>query len=83
MGNANTGDKLKNKVFVITGALSKPRSEFEKMIKENGGKVSGSVSSKTTYLLAADGEESSTKYKTAVSLGIEIINEDKFNELIK
>lgn len=83
LGNINTGDKLKNKVFVITGALSKPRSEFEKMIKENGGKVSGSVSSKTTYLLAADGEESSTKYKTAVSLGIEIINEDKFNELIK
>lgn len=83
LGNVNTGDKLKNKVFVITGALSKPRSEFEKMIKENGGKVSGSVSSKTTYLLAADGEESSTKYKTAVSLGIEIINENKFNELIK
>ena len=83
LGNVNVGTKLKDKVIVITGALSKPRLEFEKLIKDNGGKVSGSVSKKTSYLLAADGEESSTKYKTAVSLGIEIINEDKFNELIK
>ena len=83
LGNVNVGTKLKDKVIVITGTLSKPRSEFEKLIKDNGGKVSGSVSKKTSYLLAADGEESSTKYKTAVSLGIEIINEDKFNELIK
>lgn len=72
---------FKDITFVITGELSKPRPDFAEMIKERGGKVSGSVSKKTNYLLA--GEKAGSKLTKAEKLGVKVINEDDFNELIK
>jgi DNA ligase (NAD+) len=71
---------FKDITFVITGELSKPRPDFAEMIKEKGGKVSGSVSKKTNYLLA--GEKAGSKLAKAEKLGVNIINEDDFNKLI-
>ena len=53
------------------------------MIESLGGKVSGSVSKKTDFLLMGDGEEGSSKHKKALSLGTTIINEEDFMNLIK
>lgn len=60
--------------FVITGEFDIPRKDIKAMIEEAGHKVSGSVSSKTSYLLAAPGEENTAKYKKAVSLETPILN---------
>lgn len=60
--------------IVITGSFDIPRKEIEKIIKDAGHKTSGSVSAKTSILLASEGEESSSKYKKAVSLNTKIIN---------
>ena len=54
-----------------------------KVIEDNGGKVSSSVSSKTSYLINNDLESNSTKNKTAKKLNIPIINEQQFKEMIK
>ncbi|MDB0067879.1 NAD-dependent DNA ligase LigA [Akkermansiaceae bacterium] len=68
------------KTFVLTGSLSTPRSEFKKLIEAKGGKVSGSISAKTDYLLAGDGGGS--KRTKAESLKVEIIDEEAFRKLI-
>jgi len=70
---------FKDITFVITGELSKPRPVFAEMIKEKGGKVSGSVSKKTNYLLA--GEKAGSKLTKAEKLGVKVINEEEFNIL--
>ncbi len=77
--------KLKGKTFVITGALSQPREYFKDLIERMGGKVSGSVSTKTDYLLLGENEDNkiSTKESSARSLGVKIINEEEFNKLLK
>lgn len=67
------------KKFVITGTLSKPRPDFQKRILALGGEVSGSVSSKTDYLLA--GDEAGSKLDKARELGITILNEAAFENL--
>ncbi|MBE6632608.1 MAG: NAD-dependent DNA ligase LigA, partial [Ruminococcaceae bacterium] len=65
-------DKFSGMTFVLTGTLpTMTRDEASELIKERGGKVSGSVSSKTTYVLA--GEEAGSKLTKAKTLGIEII----------
>lgn len=69
------------KSFVITGTLSRPRAEFETLIEKLGGKVSGSVSKKTDFLLF--GEEAGSKLAKAKELGVKCIDENAFNELIK
>ena len=79
--NININGKLKNLKFVITGTLSKPRGEFERLIIENGGVVSSSVSKKTDYLLL--GENPGSKYTKAQKLNTKIINEEQFNNLIE
>ncbi len=74
---------LKGLSIVITGTFSKhSRDELKEMIELNGGKSSGSVSSKTSYLLAGEnvGPE---KLKKAQNLGVKIISEDEFLELLK
>ena len=73
-------DNLKDTTFVITGTLSKPRDYFANMIKKHGGKVSSSVSKKTSFVLA--GESPGSKYDKAESLGVTIIDESKFRQLI-
>ncbi len=72
-------DIFDGKTFVITGTLSAPRSVFEEKIKKLGGKVSSSVSKKTSYVLAGDNPGS--KFDKASSLGVIILNERDFNLL--
>jgi DNA ligase (NAD+) len=73
---------LKDLSFCITGELSIPRKEIEKIIENNGGKVSASVSKNTSYLITNETEPDSSKFLTAKKLGIKIINEKEFNNLI-
>ncbi len=76
-----TGSALDGMTFVITGTLpTMGRKEAAALIEKNGGKVTGSVSKKTTMLLA--GEEAGSKLDKANSLGIPVIDEDKLMELI-
>ncbi len=72
---------LAGKTFVITGTLSKPRGHFKKMIEDAGGKVSGSVSAKTDFVLV--GEDPGSKYDKAKKLNITILDEEGFSELFK
>lgn len=65
---------LSGMTFVLTGALSRPRPEFEKMIAAAGGKATGSVTGKTNYLVA--GEGGGSKRDKAAKLGIPIIGEE-------
>ena len=78
--NVSIGGKLKDINFVITGTLSKPRSYFEKLIKDNGGIIHGSVSKSTNYLLV--GEDAGSKLEKAKKLGIQIIDEAQFLAMI-
>lgn len=72
---------LSGKTFVLTGTLSKPREEFEKIIEDLGGKTSSSVSRNTSFVLA--GENAGSKLLKAKELNIKIINEEEFIEMIK
>ncbi len=75
-------DRFAGKTFVLTGTLpTYTRAEAGALVEKYGGKVSGSVSKKTAYVLA--GEDAGSKLTKAQTLGIEIIDEDKFNEMIK
>lgn len=83
-GYADTtvGDLFKGEKIVLTGTLSKyKRSEAQKIIESLGGEVSGSVSKNTTMVLA--GEEAGSKLDKARALGIRIIDENEFDEMIK
>lgn len=73
-------DKFKNLTFVITGTLLKPRSDYEAIIKSMGGKVSSSVSKKTSYVLC--GENPGSKFDKATSLGVIIIDENSFKDMV-
>ncbi len=75
-----SADGIAGKTFVITGTLSKPRDEFEALIKERGGKVTGSVSKKTDFVLA--GESPGSKLEKARTLGVRVLTEAEFNELL-
>ena len=73
---------FEGKVFVLTGTLpTLQRSEAEKIIEDHGGKVSGSVSKKTSYVLA--GEEAGSKLEKAQSLGVPVISEEQFKGMMK
>ena len=75
-------ERFKDKVFVLTGTLSKyKRSEAAAIIESMGGKTSSSVSKKTSYVLA--GEEAGSKLDKANKLGVPVISEDEFEEMIK
>lgn len=76
-----TNGKLSGKKFLITGTLSKPRKYFEDLIKDNGGVVLSVVSKNLNYLLA--GEFPGSKLEKARKIGITVIGEDQFVELIK
>lgn len=70
-------DRLTGMTFVLTGTLEKfTRDEAAAMIEQRGGKVSGSVSKKTTYVIA--GENAGSKLKKAQDLGITVLSEDEF-----
>ena len=74
--------RFAGKTFVLTGALERfTREEASAIIEKFGGKTSGSVSKKTAFLLA--GENTGSKYTKALSLGIPIISETDFLEMIR
>jgi len=76
------GGVLDGLTFVITGTLpSMSRDEAKTFIQANGGKVTGSVSAKTDYLLA--GEKAGSKLTKAESLGVKMIGEDELREMVK
>lgn len=73
------------KTFVITGSVHHfaNRNEVKALIESKGGKVAGSVSSKTHYLINNDAESASSKNKKAKELGVPIITEEEFLELLQ
>lgn len=76
-----SGGVFEGKTFVLTGTLpTMTRSEASKIIEQNGGKTSSSVSKKTSYVLA--GEEAGSKLTKAQKLGIEVISEEQFLSMI-
>ena len=76
-------DKLQGKVFVVSGVFYKmTRNELKKSIEDNGGRVSSSISKKTDYIVAGDNMGPSKKTK-AEDLGVTIISEHDFIEMIK
>lgn len=75
-------NRLEGKTFVLTGSLEKyTRAEATNMIEKFGGRVSGSVSKKTDYVLA--GDDAGSKLTKAQSLGITIITEDEFEKMVR
>lgn len=79
---ANRSEKLKGLSFVISGTFAKhSRDEYKAMIEQHGGKNSGSVSGKTDYILAGD-NMGPAKLEKAAKLGVKIINEDEFLNMI-
>ncbi|AXT63492.1 NAD-dependent DNA ligase LigA [Aquimarina sp. AD10] len=80
---ANQTDTLQGQIFVVSGVFEKvTRNELKKLIEDNGGKVSSSISSKTSYVVAG-ANMGPSKLEKASSLGISIISEDQFLEKIE
>ena len=72
---------LVGKTFVLTGTLSSmTREEATEALERQGAKVSGSVSKKTSYVVA--GAEAGSKLEKAQKLGVEVLTEDQFRDLI-
>ncbi len=78
---ASAGGPLSGKTFVLTGSLSRPRPEFERLIAAAGGKATGSVTKKTDYLVA--GEGGGSKRDKAAKLGVPIIDEATLLQLME
>ncbi|MEK7642456.1 MAG: NAD-dependent DNA ligase LigA [Patescibacteria group bacterium] len=78
----NYAEKFKNKTFVLTGALANmSRDEAKERIRALGGSVSSSVSRETDYVVA--GDDPGSKYDKAINLGVKILSEVQFQEMIK
>ena len=78
----NSDERFEGKTFVLTGTLTDfSREQASEIIEKFGGKTSGSVSKKTSYVLA--GEDAGSKLTKAQSLGIQIITEEEFTEMCK
>ena len=78
------GEALSGEIFVITGSLEhyKSRTELKKEIEAQGGKVAGSVSKNTSYLVTNNPESGSSKNKAAAELGVKIITEDEIRSML-
>ena len=75
------GGKFSETTWVLTGALSEPREAIAEVIRTHGGKVTDSVSKKTTYVLA--GEEAGSKLEKARKLGVHILDEAEFRQMLE
>ena len=74
------GTKLAGKTFVLTGTLAHySRDEAKKLIEDAGGRVSGSVSKKTDFVVA--GEDAGSKLEKAKELGVKVIDENEMKRL--
>jgi DNA ligase (NAD+) len=73
---------LEGSIFVITGTLSRPRDEIKELIEKKGGRVTDSVSRKTSYVLVGE-EPGKSKLDAAKKLNIKIIDEDHFMKLVE
>ena len=77
-----TGDTLAGMTIVVTGTLpTLGRKEAQELIEKNGGKAAGSVSKKTSYVLA--GENAGSKLTKAQDLGIPVLSETEFLQMIQ
>jgi len=74
------GGKFAGTTWVITGTLSAPRDEIAEQIRAQGGKVTDSVSKKTSYLLV--GEDAGSKLEKAKKLGVKVVTEPEFKEMV-
>ena len=74
------GTQLAGKTFVLTGTLARPRDQVKKMIEDAGGRVSGSVSKKTDYVVA--GSDAGSKLDKAKELGVSVIGEKDLDGLL-
>ena len=80
--DAVTGSALAGKTVVVTGTLTRfSRDEIQRLIEREGGKAAGSVSSKTSYVVA--GEAAGSKLEKAKSLGVPVLTEDEFLAMIQ
>ena len=81
--NAQTTEELAGKTFVITGNVNHfaNRNELKALIESMGGKVTGSVTGNTSYLINNDSTSQSTKNKKAAQLGVPVITEEEFIKL--
>ncbi|HEY0142722.1 MAG TPA: NAD-dependent DNA ligase LigA [Thermoanaerobaculia bacterium] len=76
-----TGNRLAGKTVVVTGTLTRfSREDIHKRIEQEGGKPSGSVSSKTSYVVA--GDAAGSKLEKAKTLGVTVLTEDEFLEML-
>jgi DNA ligase (NAD+) len=73
--------KLEGQTIVLTGTLSRPRRELKEQLEQLGATVAGSVSRKTTYLVA--GENAGSKLAKARELGVEVIDEASLEGLLE
>src|SRR5271167_641537 len=74
------GTKLAGKTFVLTGTLTRPRDQVKKMIEDAGGRVAGSVSKKTDYVVA--GTDAGSKLDKAKELEVSVIGEEELGKLL-
>jgi DNA ligase (NAD+) len=79
---AVTDGPLSGKTLVVTGTLTQPRADVQKRIEQAGGKVAGSVSKKTTYLVAG-ADTGKTKLEAAQKHGVKVIDETELEALLK
>jgi DNA ligase (NAD+) len=82
VSKSRQGGVLSGMIFVITGALSRPRKEVEDLIKDAGGRMGSSVSKTTSVLVTNETDSTSSKMIKAKSLGVEVWSEEKLVQLI-
>lgn len=75
-----SNENINGKIFVITGTLSRPRDEIKEEIEGLGGNVTGSVTKKTDYVIA--GEKAGSKLTKANELGISVLTEEEYNNML-
>ncbi len=78
---ANQSDTLQGKTFVVSGVFGMSRNDLKKLIEDNGGKVSSSISSKTSFLIAGD-KMGPSKLEKAKKFEVTLLSETKFLEMI-